>query len=223
MRLRWGLYLAILAAPVVAAGTVDVSSANSTVVHAGETLAFQLLTWNYGVNAAAVGLPLYPTAVNFDLVSAPLSLAGGFTVTLESADRTVSVAFDSLTVGPGYIQGTDYTGAVSTVRGYLQLSPSFSETLFGDGSVFLALHNEGQDVTVGLPPYALRGDLYASLSGGPLSVGALPGVVDLESPAGFLLKTDSVPEPPSGGLLLGGGALLCGLSLVLARASRGRR
>ena len=222
MKICWGLYLAILAAPVVGAGTVDVSSANSTVVHAGETLAFQLLTWNYGVNAAAVGLPLYPTAVSFDLVSAPLSLAGGFTVTLESADQTVSVAFDSLTVGPGYIQGTDYTGAVSTVRGYLQLSPSFSEALFSDGSVFLALRNEGQDVTVGLAPYAMRRDVYASLSGGPLSVGALPGVVNLESPVG-LLRTDSVPEPLSGGLLLGGGALLCGLSLVLARASRGRR
>lgn len=224
MRLRWGLYLAILAAPVVGAATIDVSSENSTVVRAGDTLAFELLTWNYGVNAASFGLPLYPTAVNFDLVSAPQSLAGGFAVTLESADRTVSVTFDSLTFGPGYIQGSEYTGAVSTVQGYLQLSPSFSEALFGGGSAFIALRNEGEDVTVGLAPYALRQDVFASLSGGPLSVGALPGLVTLESQGNRVrfLTTDAVPEPQSGGLLLGGGALLCGLSLLLARASRGR-
>jgi hypothetical protein len=224
MRLRWGLYLAILAAPAMGAATVDVSSETSTVVHTGDTLAFQLLTWNYGVNAASFGLPLYPTDVNFELVSAPLSMAGGFAVTLESADRTVSVTLASLSFGPGYIQGSGYTGGVSAVQGFLQLSPSLAEALFGGGSAFIDLRNDGPDVTIGLAPYTLRQDVYASLSGGPLSVGALPGLVDLESqgnPAGFL-RTDSVPEPRSGGLLLGGGALLCGLSLLLARAARGR-
>ena len=234
MRLRWGLYLAILAAPVVGAGTIDVSSETSTVVRTGDTLVFELLTWNFGVNAAALGLPQYPTEVNFALVSAPLSTAGGFAGTLESADRAVSVAFDNLTFGPGYFQGSGYTGEVSTLQGYLHLSPQLSEALFGGGSAVIALRSEERDTTVGLLPYLLREDLYTSLSGGPLSVGALPGSVNLESPEmrAFSLEwggavdfegDSPVPEPQSGGLFLGGGLLLCGLSAVLARVSRGRR
>ena len=121
------------------AATVDVSSETSTVVHTGDTLAFELLTWNYGVNAASFGLPIYPTDVNFELVSAPLSMAGGFAVTLESADQTVSVSFASLSFGPGYIQGSGYTGGVSAVQGFLQLSPSLAEALFGGGSAFIDL------------------------------------------------------------------------------------
>ena len=228
MKLRWGLYLAILAAPGIGAATIDVSSAASTVVRTGDTLAFQLLTWNYGVNAAAVGLPQYPTAISFDLVSALLSVEGGFSATLESADRAVSVGFGSLTFGPGFIQSSEYTGAVSTVQGYLQLSPLLSEALFSAGSAVIALHNDGPDVTLGLAPFVLRQDLYSSLSGGPLSVGPLPGPVNLESPDNGVVRplelgTDAVPEPRSGGLFLGGGALLCGLSIILARVSRGRR
>src|ERR1019366_3162007 len=141
MRLRWGLYLAILAVPAMGAATVDVSSETSTVVHTGDTLAFELLTWNYGVNAASFGLPLYPTDVNFELVS-----------------------FASLSFGPGYIQGSGYTGGVSAVQGFLQLSPSLAEALFGGGSAFIDLRNDGPDVTIGLAPYALRQDVYASLS-----------------------------------------------------------
>jgi hypothetical protein len=228
MRLRWGLYLAILAVPLLRAGTIDVSSQTNAVVHTGDTLLFELLTWNFGVNATAFGLSPYPTAVNVDLVSAPLSVTGGFAATLESADRTLSVAFDSVTFGPGYIQSSGYTGVVSTVQGYLQLSPLLSQALFGAGSAFLALRNTGPDVTVGLPPYGLPWDVYASLTGGPLSVGALPGAVNLQSQGnrvnflGWGGAVDSVPEPRSGGLLLGGGALLCGLSVLLARVSRGR-
>src|ERR1039458_10411930 len=93
MRLRWGLYLAILAVPAMGAATVDVSSDTSTVVHTGDTLAFELLTWNYGVNAASFGLPLYPTDVNFELVSAPLSMAGGVALPLESGGPQVVGTF----------------------------------------------------------------------------------------------------------------------------------
>ena len=124
---------------------------------------------------------MYPTDVSFALVSAPLSVAGGFAATLESADRTVSVAFGNLTFGPGHFQGSGYAGEVSTLQGYLHLSPLLSEALFSAPSAVIALRNEGPDVTVGLAPYLLRQDLYASLSGGPLSVGAIPGSVDLES------------------------------------------
>jgi hypothetical protein len=234
MILRWGLCLAILVAPAVGAATIDVSAETSAVVHTGDTLVFQLLTWNYGVNAAVFDLPLYPTDVNFTLVSAPLSVAGGFAATLQSADRAVSVAFDSLTFGPGYFQGSGYVGEVSTLQGYLHLSPLLSEVLFSAPSAIMALRNDGPDVTIGLDPYVLRQNLYTSLSGGPLSVGALPGPVDLENPlnpaslmdlggAATFAADAAVPEPQTGGLLLGGGVLLCGISVVMGRVSRRRK
>jgi hypothetical protein len=56
MNLRWGLCLAILVAPKVGAATIDVSSDTRAVVRTGDTLVYQLLTWTFGVNAAAIGL-----------------------------------------------------------------------------------------------------------------------------------------------------------------------
>jgi hypothetical protein len=233
MRIRWALYLAILAASSIRAATIDISAETSTVVHTGDTLIFHMLTWNFGVNAAAFGVPEYPTDVSFALVSAPMGTAGAFAATLESEDRSVSVGFGDLTFGPGYFQGSGYTGEVSTLEGYLHLTPLLSEELFSTQSAVIALRNEGPDITLGLAPYLLRQDLFAGLSGGPLSVGALPGPVELEQQLHRVRLTNlgvtvgvaapaEVPEPWSGGLLLGGGVLLCGLSAVLARISRVR-
>lgn len=215
------------------ASTIDISRETSAVVRTGDTLVFHMFTWNFGVNAASLGLPVNPTDVSFAFVSAPLSGAGTFAATLESADRAVSVAFGNPTFSRGSFQGSGYAGEVATLQGYLHLSASLSEALFGAQSAVIALRNEGPDVTVGLAPYLLRQGVYASLSGGPLSVGATPGWVDLESPENavrpmnprgamsFAADSD-VPEPGSGALLLGGAVLLCGLSAVLARGSRGR-
>ena len=233
MRLRWALYLAMVMVSVMGATTIDVSTQTSTVVHTGDSLVFQLLSWNFAVDAAAFGMPANPTEVNFALVSAPLGGAGEFAATLESADRSVSVAFGDLIFGAGYFQGSGYAGEVSTLQGYLSLSPVLSGDIFNGSAAFIVLRNEGPDVTLGLAPYVLRQDLYASLSDGPLSVGALPGSVDVESRANQarlmnlggaagLAAGSQVPEPRSGGLLLGGGALLCVLSALLARLSRGR-
>ena len=217
------------------ASILDVSSETSIVVHTGDTLIFQLLTWNFGVNAAPQNLSPYPTDVSFALVSAPLSVGAGFAATLESADGTVSVALDNLTFGPGNLQSSGYTGAVSVLQGALHL-PSLldSEGLFSGSSIVIDLLNEGPDVTVGLAPYLLRQDLFASLSGGPLSVGAIPGSVELESPdkpmtlkrfggPAIFAPDSEVPEPQTLALLFGGGALLCGLSAALARFSRRRK
>jgi hypothetical protein len=226
----------MLTAQAASAATIDLSAdlsaETSVTVHTGDTLVFQLLTWNYGLNGAAFGLPQYPTDVNFALASAPLGAVGEFAATLESADRTVSAGFGDLTFGPGYFQGSGYKGEVSTLHGFLHLAPRLSEELFGTASIVIALRNKGPDVTLGLAPYLLRQDLFAGLSGGPLSVGALPGLVELEEPTNQVglvnLDGDSlgaaapVPEPQAGGLLLGGGVLLCGLSALLARVSRAR-
>jgi hypothetical protein len=233
MRLRRALYLAAVTVSLMGATTIDVSNQTGAVVHTGDSLVFQLLSWNFAVDAAAFGMPANPTEVNFALVSAPLGGAGEFAATLESADRSVSVAFGDLSFGPGYFQGSGYAGEVSTLQGYLSLSQVLSGEIFNGSAAFIVLRNEGPDVTLGLAAYVLRQDLYSSLSGGALSVGALPGSVDLETranqarlmnfgaPAGMAAGSQ-VPEPRSGRLLLGGGALLCVLSAVLARLSRGR-
>jgi hypothetical protein len=187
------------------------------------------------VNATRQDLSPYPTDLNFALVSAPLSEAVGFAASVESADGTVSVALDNLTFGLGSLQSSGYTGAVSVLQGALHLSsPPDSARLFSGSFVAIDLLNEGPDVTIGLAPYLLRQDLFASLSGGPLSVGAIPDSVELESPdkpmilehfgGPAIFAADSeVPEPHTPALLFGGGALLCGLSAVLARVSRRRK
>ena len=186
------------------------------------------------MNATLQNQSPYPTDVNFALISAPLIGAAGFADSVESADGTVSVALDNLTFGLGNFQSSGYTGAVSVLQGHLSLSLQDSQRLFGASSILIDLLNEGPDVTVGLAPYLLRQDLFASLSGGPLSVGAIPGSVELESPdqpmdlkhfgGGAMSAADSeVPEPQTLALLFGGGALLCGLSAVLARVSRRRK
>src|SRR6185369_16126239 len=174
MKLQLGLCLAILCGPSICAATIDVSADTSAIVRTGDTLVFHLLTWNYAVDAAAFGLPLYPSEVSFALVSAPLGVWGEFAATLESADRGVSVAFGDLAFCPGYSQGSGYTGHVSTLQGRLSLSTLQSEVLFSSASTVIALRNQGPDVEMGLTPYALRQNLYASLTRGPLSVGAAP-------------------------------------------------
>jgi hypothetical protein len=176
-------------------------------------------------------LPEYPTEVNFALLSSPLDGAGGFAVTLESADGGISVGLGDLSFGPGYFVGSGYTGEVSTLYGDLYLTPPVSGELFRTASVVIAMRNEGPDMRLGLEPYLLRQSLFVGLSGGPLSVGALDGPVELEGavyPSHLIILSQNVrfsadsavPEPRSGGLLLGGGVLLCGLSVILARISR---
>src|ERR1039457_5760249 len=140
MILRWGICLAILAAPPLGASTLDVSSETSIVVHAGETLIFQLLTGSFGVNAALEDQSPYPTDVNFALVSAPLSEAAWFAASVESADGTMSFALDNLTFGLGNLQSSGYTGAVSVLQGALHLSSLLdSARLFSGSSVVVTL------------------------------------------------------------------------------------
>jgi hypothetical protein len=144
------------------------------------------------------------------------------------------VELGGLTFGPGNLESSGYTGAVSVLQGALHLSLLESQRMFGASSVFIDLLNEGPDVTVGLAPYLLRQDLFASLSAGSLRVGAIPGSVELESPERPMnsqkfggvttFAADSqVPEPQTLALLFGGSALLCGLSAVLAGVSRRRK
>jgi hypothetical protein len=221
-----------LSALPLAAGTIDVSDQVSALLGTGDALSFTVPSWNFGINAGELGLPVYPTEVEFTFVSDPADSPARFEVVLESGDDSVSVLFGALlSFVPGTFQGAGYSGAVSALEGSLSLSEALSQQLFGSSAAVLMLLNTGPAVTVGLPPYTLRQDLNVSLGGGGLSVGArLGGVALIDAPLGGVALMDSsdppdpsaVPEPRSGALLLGGGALLWALArLRQSKLSRG--
>ena len=238
MKISWGIYFALLAAPLLPAGTiVDVSSNTSTVIGSGDTLVFQVLSGNFAGTALSFGQSIYPSTVSFSLMTAPISGAGTFEASLQSSDGSVSVALDNpIGFTGGMLFKSGYSGAVSTLNGYLTLSPLLSEALFSSPPV-LVLTYTGPDFVLGLDPYTLRQELQVSLGSGPLTAGALQGAVTLETPDPPHLQmalltlgqfgadvSDSapgsaVPEPDSALLSLGGGALLIGIS----RIARGRQ
>jgi hypothetical protein len=233
MKLNWGLYLAILAVPALPAATIDVSSNTSTSIASGDSLAFQVVSWNFARNAISFGQSIYPTAVSFSLLTDPIAGGGDFQATLQSADGSVSAAFAGpLAFTGGMLNSSGNATAVSTLNGYLYLSPLLSEALFSASPV-LILTYDGPDLTLGLDSYTMRQELQVTLSGGPLTVGALQGPVTLQTPAlsrftvtpfiqdgspsgpGGISQDSTVPEPDSALLSLGGGMLLVALSRLV--------
>jgi hypothetical protein len=212
MAFRWYGLAAILSALPLAAGTIGVSTHASALLNTGDALSFTVPSWNFSIDAANFGLPEYPTSVAFEFVSDSANLQAQVDVVLASGDGSVSVSFGAqLSFAPGMFQGSRYIGAVSVLQGSLYLSPALSQQLFGNSPAVLNLLNTGPALTVGLPPYTLQQDLNVSLGGGGLSVGApLGGVALVESPDPP--EPSDAPEPGSGLLLLGGGALLFALS-----------
>jgi hypothetical protein len=207
-----------LAVLPLGAATIDVSTTTTALLHPGDSLRFDFLSWNFSIHALSFGLPAYPTQVGFLFVTAPTDSAAQFDATLESKDGSVSVPLGvPLSFVPGVFRGSLYRGPVATLQGWFHLPETLSQELFGGSAAVLTLRDIGADVTVGLPPYRLRQDLTVSLSGGPLSVGAVSGGVTLEQEAD---PPPQVPEPHSGTLLLGGLALLGLLSAARNQISR---
>src|SRR5207248_227668 len=125
-----------------------------------------------------------------------------FAASIGSSEGPSSIEFAGpLFFTAAYLSSSSYSGPVSALTGHLHLSGLDSSGLFHSGSVRLRLLNEGGDVEIGLPPQTLANDLFVSLSGGPLSVGALPGAVWLESaslespsPESIWLGPAAIPE-----------------------------
>ena len=176
MKFSWGVCFALLASPLLPAGTIfDVSSNTSTLISSGDTLSFQVLSGNFAGTALSFGQSIYPDTVSFSLVTAAVVGAGTFAASLQSSGGDVSVALDHpIGFTPGIISKSGYSGAVSTLNGYLTLSPTLSERLFSSLPE-LVLTYSGPDLTLGLDSYTLRQEMQVSLGGGPLAVGALQG------------------------------------------------
>ena len=212
MQPRCWLLFATFWANALQAGAIanlDVSAETVQTVQTGDRLVFHVFTTNFAVNAARFDLPAFPADLNFALVTAPLREGGKFAVTLESGDRSVTAGLGDLTLAPGVLNSNAYSGDVSTLQGYLHVSPLLSASIFESASIAIVLENLGPGIQIGLSPYVLRQDLYVGLSVGRLSVGALPGWVELEEPqnqrnravfavAGAAAARAEVPEPHSG-------------------------
>jgi len=222
--------LALLVVLRLQAGTIDVSSAQSVTVRTGESLSFELFTSSYAANAQRLDLPLNPVALQFALITAETDSTSQFAASLSSPDASTTIALESLlTFLPGYYSSAGYQGAVSTLKSQVQFDPQVSQDLFRAGVIRLRLTNLGGEVYFGLTPLRLSQDLYGSLSGGPLSVGAITGPVTLEtlgtlrSAHGFAVAAVPVagaPEPATGGLAFAAGAVLVALSAQASRTSR---
>jgi hypothetical protein len=180
-------FVVLLALPLHAGTIADATSATSVLLEPGDSLAFQVLCWNFGYNATSFALDLYPTDIIFTFVTAPVSEFATLSAWLASPGGSASADFAGpLVFTPGLFSSSRYRGTVSTLRAYLHLAPELSADIFGAGSAFLVLRNDGDNQMLGLPPNTLRQDLSVSLTGGPLSVGAISGSVTLQS---------DVPEP----------------------------
>jgi hypothetical protein len=241
MRIR-GSWLFWLAAFPLSAATIDVSYAVTAQLGPGDSLVFDIPGSNYTRNAGSLGLglPLYPTGISFVLISAASSLPVTFEAGLESADGSFSETLGApIVFSPGAFSSSAYSGAVSTLEGFFQLTARNSEQIFGGPGVatgvgtsvatgvatgvaataVLTLRNLGPPVVLGLPATTLRQDLFVSLSGVSLSgvmlaAGALPGTVLLQE------SLPEVPEPHSGSVLIAGGLLLCLAARPLKGISR---
>jgi hypothetical protein len=232
MRIR-GSWLFWLAAFPLSAATIDVSFAVTAQLGPGDSLMFDIPSSNYTLKAGSLGLglPLYPTGVRFVLMSAASNLPVAFEAGLESSGGSFSETLGApIVFSPGAYSSSAYSGAVSTLEGFFQLTARNSEQIFGGPSVatgvaagvataVLTLRNLGPPVVLGLPATTLRQDLFVSLSGVSLSgvtlaAGALPGTVRLRE------SLPEVPEPHSGSVLIAGGLLLCLAARPLKRISR---
>jgi hypothetical protein len=235
MRYAWYAAVALLVAAVPVSGSVvDRSAAQSVVVQSGDTISFELFTNSYTSAAQQFGLPLYPACLNFALVTAMSTNFGEFAATLRSSDASISLALpDLLNSRNGYLGGSGFQGTVSTLQASFQFDSATTPDLFSTGSVWLDMTNMGDDVAIAVPSLFLRQDLFASLSGGPLSTGATVGTVLVEHPefkasASFFAlvaggNATPLPEPVPVWTLAGGIAVLGAFSRLVERRSRAHR
>jgi hypothetical protein len=203
MRFRHFQWLMWMAALPAGASSIDVSAQSSALLHTGDTLSFEFSTTSYGFWARLFGAPSSPDKLSFQFVSAPVDSDARFAANVESGGAAT-------TVTSGVFHGLAYDGRVSVLTGSLDLDP----TLLTGTSAVLTLRNFGPDVVLGLPPYRLPQDLFVTLSGGPLHVGAFVSAAWLDAPD---LAVSHVPEPETGPLFLGG-FVLCSASALLRRA-----
>jgi hypothetical protein len=228
MLFRSVVLTALLAVPAWTGTITNVSAATSAAVDTGDSLIFHLSTANFSKNAAAFGLPISPTDLQFDLWSSLATDFGNFSATLERADGTVAMAFDSLAgiTGTYYSQSGNRDGAVLEGK----VHQSGTNSIFSDPLLLLIITNNGPGEVLSFGGMKMSNVLTTSVSGNGLGTGGVVTKVELVR---YTPLTNLGPlgelDPPSGGgtthnpepatlvLMLGGGVLMGGIG-VLRRA-----
>jgi hypothetical protein len=216
-----------LLAARLSAGTIDVTSQSSQLLQSGDSLDFLFSSRSYVICATGMGMSPYPGSIDFTFASAPVSVTGQFTATLESANETVAAEFPApLTWSSGYAHNSGYSGPISAVVGSLALSDALSQAIFSNSEAELVLTYWGSDVDVGMQANTLRQDLFVSLTGGSLSIGGMVYSVALDDGwddgaaiVGSSNEGPAAAEPSSSVLLLAG----AGLCLVAGALKHFRR
>jgi hypothetical protein len=205
------------------AGTVNISGKTTQEILSGDVISFLISDSSFGFHAANMGIPSAPTYLSVNFASMPSDIGGQFSAELESTDGSISVAFPQpMNWQPGIFGGSQYRGPVSTLTGPLRLQESLAQQIFSDSLAILVLSYTGPDEIIGLAGYTLPEDLTVSLFGGSLNVGSqIEGAMLQTSGTRTLRGTDATaPEPHSGVILLGGGALLCAIAKLLNRLTQ---
>lgn len=221
MRFYWLPIVLVLAATSLRSSTINVTGDTFALLQTGDELLVQFNIQNYELNARRYGAPALPEGVDLLFVTEPSSFDGQFEASLVSMNSSTVLPFpDLLSFTPGFFQSSRYVGPVSTLTAGMGLSSQAADALFPGANATLDLRNLGGDVQIGLPPYTLGQDFNLSLDGGPISVGARITSVKLEHNS-----NSPVPEPNSGLLMVGGGAVLCLLARLMGRSTSatGRR
>lgn len=216
MKHQWpilvAMAVAILAGPLNAS-SIDASADTDIVLHTGDKLVFQIDIQNYQTEAPIYDAPGMPSSLDFSLVTDPTVSPVKFAAGIESVSGSDTEALGgSLSFEAGTFESAYYSGPISTLSGEFGFSRGDAASVFSGGLAVLYIEDLGGDVTIGLPPYVLPGDLYASAGGGEISVGAYT-----DSAMVLSASDNPVPETDSIWLMLGGGTGLCVVALFLRR------
>jgi hypothetical protein len=216
MRYYWLPIVLVFATPSLRSNTINVTGDTFALLQTGDELLVQFNIQNYEVNARRYGAPALPQSIDLLFVTDPSNFDGQFEASLVSRNGSTVLPFpDLLSFTPGYFQGPRYAGPISTLTASIDLSSQAANALFPRANATLDLRNLGGDVELGLPPYTLGQDFNIGLDGGPISVGARITSVKLEHNS-----SSPVPEPNSGLLMVGGGAILCLLARLMGRSDK---
>jgi hypothetical protein len=216
MRFYWLPIVLVFATTSLRSSTINVTGDTFALLQTGDELLVQFNIQNYEFNARRYGAPALPQNVDLLFVTEPTTFDGQFEASLVSMNGATVLPFpDLLSFTPGVFQGSGYQGPVSTLTASMDLSNQTASALFPGANAILDLRNVGGDVELGLPPYTLAQDFNLSLDGGPISVGARITSVKLEH-----TPSSPVPEPNSGPLMVGGGAILCLLARLMGRSTK---
>ena len=216
MRFYWLPIVLVFATTSLRSSTINVTGDTFALLQTGDELLVQFNIQNYEFNARRYGAPALPQKRGSTLCDGTIHFRGpirgqpSFNERVDCAAVRGTLEFLARGLSRLGVSGS----GIDSHREH-GLSSQTASALFPGANATLDLRNLGGDVQLGLPPYTLAQDFNLSLDGGPISVGARITSVKLAR-----ASSSPVPEPNSGPLMVGGGAILCLLARLLGRSTK---